>query len=161
MTQVDDLIAAAARTDGRALHLSREPSRHLALVTCMDARIDVFGVFGLELGEAHVIRNAGGRVTDDVLRSLALSTAVLGVDTVALVQHTGCGLEGVTESELGARTGADLDFLTFDDHADALARDVAQLAATPYLTRLTLIAGLLYDLETGEVRELSHWERPG
>ena len=67
----------------------------------MDARIDVFGLFGLDLGEVHVIRNAGGRVTDDVLRSLALSTAVLGVDTVALVQHTGCGLEGVTDAELG------------------------------------------------------------
>jgi carbonic anhydrase len=162
MTQVADLLAAAAaHTDDRAAHLSREPSRRLAVVTCMDARIDVFGVFGLHLGEAHVIRNAGGRVTEDVLRSLALSTVMLGVDTVALVQHTGCGLEGVTESELAARTGADLDFLTFDDHADALERDVAQLAATSYLTEVQLIAGLLYDLETGEVRELSRWERSG
>ena len=127
----------------------------------MDARIDVYGLFGLDLGEVHVIRNAGGRVTDDVLRSLALSTAVLGVDTVALLHHTGCGLEGVTDAELAARTGADLAFLAFDDHSDALERDVAQLAATPYLARLQLVAGLLYDLESGEVRELSHWERPG
>ena len=161
MTQVDDLLAAAAHTDVRTAHLSREPSRRLALVTCMDARIDVFGLFGLDLGEAHVIRNAGGRVTEDVLRSLALSTGVLGVDTVAVVQHTGCGLEGVTDTELGALTGADLAFLTFHDHADALERDVARLAATPYLTNIQLISGLLYDLESGNVRELSHWERPG
>src|ERR1700678_3853972 len=99
MTQIDDLLVAnrgyaAARsnvTDAR-------PGRHMAVITCMDARIDVFAVLGLHLGEAHVLRNAGGRVTDDVLRSLALSTAILGVDSVALVQHTGCRLEGVTDT---------------------------------------------------------------
>jgi carbonic anhydrase len=161
MTQVADLLAAAARTSSRTAGISPAPRRRLAVVTCMDARIDVYGLFGLDLGEAHVIRNAGGRVTDDVLRSLALSTAVLGVDTVALLHHTGCGLEDVTDAELAARTGADLAFLAFDDHADALEGDVARLAATPYLARLQLVAGLLYDLESGEVRELSHWERPG
>jgi carbonic anhydrase len=160
MTQVDDLLAATARTAGRTAGTSPQPSRRLALVTCMDARIDVYGLFGLDLGEVHVIRNAGGRVTDDVLRSLALSTGVLGVDTVALMQHTGCGLEGVTDADLAARTGADLAFLAFDDHSDALERDVAQLAATAYLGRIRHIAGLLYDLESGEVRELSRWERP-
>ena len=160
MTQVADLLAAAHRADRRTADMSAEPSRRLAVVTCMDARIDVYGLFGLDLGEAQVIRNAGGRVTDDVLRSLALSTAVLGVDTVALMHHTGCGLEAVTDAELAARTGADLAFLAFDDHADALERDVAQLAATPYLRGLRHIAGLLYDLERGEVRELNHWERP-
>ena len=69
----------------------------------MDARIDVFAVLGLHLGEAHVIRNAGGRVTDDVLRSLALSCGVLGVDTTVVMQHTKCGLAGVTDAELRAR----------------------------------------------------------
>ena len=82
------------------------PGRHLAVVTCMDARIDVFAVLGLHLGEAHVIRNAGGRVTDDVLRSLALSSGVLGVDTAVVMQHTKCGLAGVTDAELRALTGA-------------------------------------------------------
>jgi carbonic anhydrase len=161
MTQVADLLKAAADADATGADFSAEPSRHLALVTCMDARIDVYGLFGLKLGEAHVLRNAGGRVTDDVLRSLALSTAILGVDTVALVQHTGCRLEGVTDTELGARTGADLTFFTIDDHKTALEQDVARLAATPYLAGLQLISGLLYDLASGEVRELSHWERPG
>ena len=76
----------------------------------MDARIDVFAVLGLHLGEAHVIRNAGGRVTDDVLRSLALSCHVLGVDTVVVMQHTKCGLAGVTDAELRELTGAELGF---------------------------------------------------
>jgi carbonic anhydrase len=161
MTQVADMLKAAASADAGMAHLDAEPSRHLAVVTCMDARIDVSRVFDLKLGEAHVLRNAGGRVTDDVLRSLALSTVILGVDTVALVQHTGCRLEGVSESELGARIGADLTFFTIDDHRTALEQDVALLAAQPYLAKLQLISGLLYDLESGEVRELGHWERPG
>ena len=90
----------------------------------MDARIDVFAILGLHLGEAHVIRNAGGRVTDDVLRSLALSTHVLGVDTVIVMQHTSCGLAGVTDDELKALTGADLGFFPIDDHAAALREDI-------------------------------------
>src|SRR5689334_4029986 len=95
------------------------PSQHLAVVTCMDARIDVFAVLGLHLGEALVIRNAGGRVTEDVLRSLALATHVLGVDRVVVMQHTKCGLTGVTDDELRRLTGADLGFLSIDDHASA------------------------------------------
>ena len=71
-----------------------EPRRHLAIVTCMDARIDVFAALGLDLGDAHVIRNAGGRVTEDVLRSLALSSHTMGVTSVVVVQHTRCGLAG-------------------------------------------------------------------
>src|SRR4051812_14056347 len=87
---------------------SPRPGRRLAVVTCMDARIDVFAALGLHLGEAHVIRNAGGRVTEDVLRSLALSIHVLGVNTAVIMQHTKCGLAGVSDEELQRRTGADL-----------------------------------------------------
>ena len=99
----------------------------------MDARIDVFAVLGLHLGEAHVIRNAGGRVTEDVLRSLALSSGVLGVDTAVVMQHTKCGLAGVSDAELREITGADLGFFPIDDHAAALREDVDILARTPYL----------------------------
>jgi carbonic anhydrase len=161
MMQVADLLAAAAQKAARTAGIPTEPRQRLAVVTCMDSRIDVFGVFALELGDAHVIRNAGGRVTDDVLRSLALSSTLLGIDSVVLMQHTRCGLEGVTDAELRTRTGADLDFLPIDDHAKALAQDVAILAATPFLnTRLRFVAGLLYDLESELVQELSHWDRP-
>lgn len=130
------------------------PSRRLAIVTCMDARIDVFAVFGLRLGEAHVIRNAGGRVTADVLRSLALSVHVLGVDTAVVMQHTKCGLAGVSEEELRARVGADIEFHAIADHGEALRADLELLLATPYLWPLTLVAGLVYDVETGRAAEV-------
>src|SRR6188508_3470103 len=122
----------------RASVADARPSRRLAVVTCMDCRIDVFAVLGLHLGEAHVIRNAGGRVTDDVLRSLALSTHVLGVDTVVIMQHTKCGLAGVTDEELRRLTGADFGFFPIDDHAAALTDDV----------------------ESGELDDVVLWERP-
>ena len=138
-----------------------KPRRRLAIVTCMDARIAVFGVLGLHLGDAHVLRNAGGRVTEDVLRSLALSTPVLGVDSVLVMQHTKCGLAGVTDVELRERTGADLGFLPIDDHAAALQEDVELVASTPYLDRLVEIAGAVYDVETGHVDEVVRHRRSG
>src|SRR3954465_15052530 len=129
MTHIQRMLAAnEAYAAARANITDARPSRHLAVVTCMDARIDVFAILGLHLGEAHVIRNAGGRVTEDVLRSLALSTQVLGVDTVVVMQHTKCGLAGVTEEELRALTGADLGFFAIDDHASNLREDIEILA---------------------------------
>ena len=162
MTQIADLLSAnRGYAAARANVADPRPSRRLAVVTCMDARIDVFAVLGLHLGEAHVIRNAGGRVTDDVLRSLALSSGVLGVDTVVVMQHTGCGLAGVSDAELRALTGADLGFFPIDDHAEALREDVELLARAPYLSRLSLIAGLVYDVQSGELDDVIRWERPG
>jgi carbonic anhydrase len=162
MTQIADLLSAnRGYAAARANVADPRPSRRLAVVTCMDARIDVFAVLGLHLGEAHVVRNAGGRVTDDVLRSLALSSGVLGVDTVVVMQHTGCGLAGVSDAELRALTGADLGFFPIDDHAEALREDVELLARTPYLSRLRLIAGLVYHVQSGELDDVIRWERPG
>src|SRR5512143_3894475 len=124
MTEVSRLLADnKAYAAARANVADPRPSRRLAVVTCMDARIHVFAALGLHLGEAHVIRNAGGRVTDDVLRSLALSSHVLGVDAVVVMQHTKCGLAGVTDEELQALTGADLGFYPIDNHAAALQED--------------------------------------
>ena len=159
--QIEQLLEAnrhyaAARAN---VHDAR-PSRHLAVVTCMDARIDVFAVLGLHLGEAHVIRNAGGRVTDDVLRSLALSAHVLGVDTVLVMQHTKCGLAGVTDEELQAATGADLGFFPIDDHASALRDDVQLLREQTFLAPVRVIAGCVYDVESGEIDDVVRWERP-
>jgi carbonic anhydrase len=160
MTQLTDLLAANGNyAAARANVADPRPSRHLAVITCMDARIDVFATLGLHLGEAHVIRNAGGRVTDDVLRSLALSSHVLGVDTVVVMQHTKCGLAGVTDEELRARTGADLGFFSIDDHTAALRDDIDLLAGKPYLTPVTTIAGFVYDVETGKIDEVVRWHR--
>jgi carbonic anhydrase len=161
MTQVARLLAAnEGYAAARANVADPRPGRHLAVVTCMDARIDVFAALGLHLGEAHVIRNAGGRVTDDVLRSLALSSHVLGVHTVVVMQHTKCGLAGVTDEELSARTGAHLGFFPIDDHTAALREDIELLAETPFLGPVTVIAGFVYDVESGEIDDVVRWERP-
>jgi carbonic anhydrase len=160
MTQIVRLLAAnEGYAAARANVADHRPGRRLAVVTCMDARIDVFAALGLHLGEAHVIRNAGGRVTDDVLRSLALSSHMLGVDTVVVMQHSRCGLAGVTDEELRQRTGADLGFFPIDDHAAALREDIELLSSTPYLERLNVIAGFVYDVESGEIDDVVRWER--
>ena len=162
MELIDRLLDANdAYAAARANVAKGKPIRQLAVVTCMDARIDVFAVLGLHLGEALVIRNAGGRLTEDVLRSLALGTHVLGVDTLVVMQHTKCGLTGVTDDELRDITGADLGFLSIDDHEAALREDIEQLAATPYLDRLQEIAGLVYDVETGKLQAVVRWKRNG
>src|SRR4051794_15655665 len=159
MTQVDRLLDANKSYAAARASADSRPSRHLAILTCMDARIDVFAVLGLHLGEAHVLRNAGGRVTEDVLRSLALSVHALGVDTVVVMQHTKCGLTGVTDKDLRSLTGADLGFLSIDDHAAALREDIATLAKTSYLSPLETIGGFVYDVESGELDDVVRWER--
>jgi carbonic anhydrase len=95
-----------------------------------------------------------------VLRSLALSSGVLGVDTAVVMQHTKCGLEGVSDAQLREMTGADLGCLPSDDHAAAVREDVDVLAGTPYLSGLHRIAGLVYDVESGQLNDVVRWERP-
>jgi len=161
MTQIARLLSGnEAYATARANLTSARPNLRLAIVTCMDARIDVFAALGLQLGEANIIRNAGGRVTDDVLRSLALATHELGVEVVAVMQHTKCGLTGITDEELQERTGADVGFHAIDDHGATLRADIDLLASTPYLSPLKVIAGLVFDTETGKVDDLVRWERP-
>src|SRR4051812_42847717 len=160
---MDDIERILLANEGYAAARSNtgnpRPLRHLAVVTCMDARIDVFAALGLHIGEAHVIRNAGGRVTNDVIRSLALSSHVLGVEAVVVMQHTKCGLAGITDEELQARTGADLGFFPIADHADALREDVERLVSTAFLGPITTIGGFIYDVDTGEVADVVRWER--
>jgi carbonic anhydrase len=159
VTLIDDLLAANGDAP-RPVPLDQRPLRRLAVVTCMDARIDVFAVLGLRLGDAHVIRNAGGRLTDDVLRSLTLSSNVLGVDTLVVMQHTRCGLAGTSDAELRSRTGADLDFLPIADHEASLRADIERLASTAYLSALRTIAGFLYDVDSGRVQDIVRWSAP-
>ena len=161
MTQLTRLLEAnEGYAAARASVHDPRPGRRVAVLTCMDARIDVFAALGLHLGEAHVLRNAGGRVTSDVLRSLALSVHVLGVDTVVVMQHTECGLAGVTDEELRALSGADLGFFPIDDHAAALREDIDLLAGTSFLEPLRVIAGFVYDVGSGEIDDVVRWERP-
>ena len=157
---IDHLVAAnAAHADARK-GLDSRPARQLAVVTCMDVRIDPLAAFGLRVGEAHVLRNAGGRVTDDVVRSLAVSSHVLGVDTVAVIEHSRCGMAGVSEEQLRQRTGSDLRFHVIGDHGAALREDVDRIAERSELRPITTVAGFVFDVETGSLTEVVRWLRP-
>lgn len=162
MLRIDELLAANQRYvagGGPEPAESGRPRKHLAIVTCMDARIDVFAVLGLHVGEAMVLRNAGGRVTDDVMRSLALASHALGVDTAVVMQHTGCGLTGVTDAELQELTGTEIDFLAIEDHSSSLVGDLDTMLAAPYLDQIRLLAGFVYDVDTGKVDEIARRTR--
>ena len=136
------------------------PSRQLAVVTCMDARIDVFAVLGLSVGEAHVIRNAGGIVTDDVIRSLSISQRRLATTAIVVVQHTDCGMQGLDERELHAElhgaAGAkpEWEIGSFPDVAASVHRSVERLRAEPFLAHRDHIHGFVYDVETGRLTEV-------
>ncbi len=149
-----DYAAGVAERDRAA-----SPSRRVAVVACMDARLRPEDALGLSLGEAHVIRNAGGRVTDDVVRSLMLSSAVLGTREAVVIHHTDCGLLGVTNDGLRERvaeiTGQNVqtDFLPFDDAEGAVISDMRAIEGD---TRLAFdaVTGLIYDVRTGRLREV-------
>lgn len=136
------------------------PTKHLAIVTCMDSRIDNFRIFGLSSGEAHILRNAGGLASDDVLRSLVLSQRVLQTREVVLMHHTGCGLHGADEAKLRAEIAADTGaepsyaFGAFAD-VDAAVRDaIARVREHPFLPHRDRVRGFVYDVETGHLREV-------
>jgi carbonic anhydrase len=140
--------------------LPTEPSRKLAVLTCMDSRIDVFAVLGLRLGEAHVLRNAGGIVTDDVLRSLLLSQYLLGTESVMLIHHTGCGLLRFRDDELadgverdtGVRPPMPLGAIT--DLDESVRTSMARIRDAGFLPHGDAVRGFVYELETGLLREV-------
>ena len=167
MTELDRLLEGNQRYVSADTPRPKDapPRRRLALLTCMDTRIDPLAVLGLGLGEAHVLRNAGGRVTGDVLRSLVVSVHVLGVRTIVVMQHTQCGLARTTDEELRRRTGADIDFYPIGDHIKALQDDIDRLVSSGPLHFVHATAGLLLDIETGAVQVVAKWpggpEGPG
>jgi len=136
------------------------PVLELAVVACMDSRIDLSSLLGLHLGEAHVIRNAGGLVTDDALRSLVLSQALLGTREILVIQHTGCGLHG-DEARLRERvtaaTGAEPPWPlgAFRDVEASVRRQLEILRAAPELVRGDAARGFVYEVETGRLREVT------
>jgi carbonic anhydrase len=158
---VDDLLRSAERYARvfSAGELPVAPALRLAIVSCMDSRIDLFALLGLHLGEAHVIRNAGGLVTDDVLRSLTLSQSLLGTREIMVVQHTGCGLNG-DEEQLRARvaeaTGRETPWPlgAFGDVEESVRRQLAILRSTPHLVGGGGARGFVYDVATGGLQEI-------
>ena len=140
--------------------LPAEPAKGVAIVTCMDCRLDVLGALGLKLGEAHVLRNAGGVVTDDVIRSLAISQRLLGTTEVLLIHHTRCGMEGLDEhefrDELREAGGGEPPFAigSFADVQADVSESVRRVQNSPYLPHRDRVRGLIYDVDTGRVRDV-------
>jgi carbonic anhydrase len=136
------------------------PAKGVAIVTCMDSRIDNFRIFGLDAGEAHVLRNAGGLVTEDVLRSLVLSQRLLRTREVILMHHTNCGLHGTDEAALRAEIAADTGrappyaFGAFGDIDEAVRSAIARVREHPFLPHRDRVRGFVYEVETGHLREV-------
>jgi carbonic anhydrase len=142
--------------------LPKAPARKLAVLACMDARLDPQAVLGLAEGDAHVIRNAGGIVTDDAIRSLALSQRLLGTEEIVLIQHTDCGMHGLDEQELERAIEADTGFEppweigAFADLEDSVRASVERIEASPFIPRRDRVRGLIYDVATRRTREVAH-----
>ncbi|MGE3855741.1 MAG: beta-class carbonic anhydrase [Dehalococcoidia bacterium] len=159
MSLTDDLLAAneAYRAGFDAADLQLRPIKKLAILTCMDSRYTAQGVLGLSLGDAHVIRNAGGRVTEDAVRSLSLSAALLGTRACVIIHHSDCGLFGRSDEELRQRvaevagTRATFGFLPFEDLEQSVRDDVAALRASPYFPPEYEVLGFTYDVRTGRL----------
>jgi carbonic anhydrase len=158
----DDLIdhnrAYASQFDGAELQVP--PRRHLAVVACMDSRMDIFELLGLDNGDAHIIRNAGGIITDDVIRSLCLSQRLLGTREIILLHHTDCGLQRVSEDEFKAQLEAELGIKPWwalesfvDPYAD-VEQSIARLRLTPFVQYKDHIRGFVYDVTTGLINEV-------
>ncbi|MEU5862822.1 MULTISPECIES: beta-class carbonic anhydrase [unclassified Nonomuraea] len=159
MTAFDDLYAANAKyaKDFGDSGLTGRAARGLAVVTCMDSRIDPLGLLGLQPGDAKILRNAGARVTDDVLRTLVLAVYLLGVERVLVMPHTDCGMTKVTDGdvhELTSARGVDtrsLEFHTVPDQGVALRHDLTRIRTTPFLPADMPVTGAIYDVRTGRL----------
>jgi carbonic anhydrase len=163
MSVTDDLLennrAYAASFDKG--HLPVPPAKNLAIVACMDARLDVFGLLGLELGDAHVIRNAGGVVTADELRSLAISQRLLGTTEIVLIHHTGCGMQTFTDDEFRSAIERETGIKplwaaeAFPDLDASVRQNIARIKAEPAITHKDSVRGFVYDVTTGALREVA------
>jgi carbonic anhydrase len=163
MSSTDDLLAnnadyVAAFDKG---DLPLPPGKKVAVVACMDARLNVYGALGLSEGDAHVIRNAGGVVTDDAIRSLAISQRLLGTEEIILIHHTGCGMLTFTDDEFKRSIEEDTGIRpewapeAFPDLDSDVRQSIARINASPFIPRKDAIRGFVYEVETGRLREVS------
>jgi len=137
------------------------PARRIAIVACMDARLNVYGLLGLHEGEAHVIRNAGGVITDDEIRSLAISQRLLGTEEVMLIHHTDCGMLTFNDDEfrrdVQQQTGIKPEWAaeTFDNLEDDVRQSVRRIQASPFIPKKDRVRGFVYEVESGRLREVT------
>jgi carbonic anhydrase len=163
MSHTDDLLANnfryAASFDKSDAPVV--PARKVAVIACMDARFSVHRVLGLQEGDAHVIRNAGGVVTDDGIRSLAISQRLLGTEEIILIHHTDCGMLTFTDDEFAAGIEKDVgirppwDAEAFADLDTDVRQSIARIKASPFIPRKDSIRGFVYEIETGQLREVT------
>jgi len=154
---LENNIAYAANFTGP---LPLPPAKHVAVVACMDARLNVYGILGLNEGEAHVIRNAGGVVTDDEIRSLAISQRLLGTEEIILIHHTDCGMLTFTDDafkasiqdEIGIKPAWSTE--AFADLDTDVRQSIARIKASPFVPNKDSIRGFVYEVETGRLREI-------
>src|SRR3954467_3976620 len=162
MSVTDDLLANnahyAATFEGP---LPLPPAKHVAVVACMDARLNVYGALGLHEGEAHVIRNAGGVVSADEIRSLSISQRLLGTEEIILIHHTDCGMLTFTDEEFKRAvhedTGIRPDWApeAFTDLDEDVRQSIARIKASPFIPRKDNVRGFVYEGETGKLREVT------
>jgi carbonic anhydrase len=162
MTVTDELLANnahyAATFEGP---LPLPPAKHVAVVACMDARLNVYGALGLHEGEAHVIRNAGGVVTADEIRSLAISQRLLGTEEIILIHHTDCGMLTFTDDDF--RTGIEKEVgikpewaaESFTDPAEDVRQSIGRIKASPFIPKKGSVRGFVFDVATGRLAEVS------
>jgi carbonic anhydrase len=137
------------------------PARGVAVVACMDARLDVHKILGLQEGDAHVIRNAGGVITDDEIRSLTISQRLLGTREIILIHHTDCGMLTFSDDELKAQIHEDVGLKphfsmeSFSDLEEDVRQSIARIQASPFIPHKESARGFIYEVETGRLREVS------
>ncbi|MBV8943838.1 MAG: carbonic anhydrase [Solirubrobacterales bacterium] len=163
MSSTDELLsnneAYAASFDKADLPLP--PARKAAVIACMDARLNVYGALGLSEGEAHVIRNAGGVVTDDAIRSLAISQRLLGTEEIILIHHTDCGMLTFSDDEFKRQVEEDVGIKpewaveSFSDLEADVRQSIARIKASPFIPRKDAVRGFVYEVETGRLREVT------
>ena len=163
MTVIDELLESAEsyREGFQKGDLALPPARSVAIVACMDARLNPYGLLGLSEGDAHVIRNAGGVITDDEIRSLAISQRLLGTQEIMLIHHTDCGMLTFTDEEFRRQVQEDTGLKphwtveAFDDLEEDVRHSIARIKASPFIPHKDSIRGFVYDVETAELREVT------
>ncbi len=161
MSATDDYLRNnASYTEGFTGPLPMPPSQHLAVVACMDARLNVYAILGLKDGEAHVIRNAGGVVTDDEIRSLAISQRLLGTTEIILIHHTDCGMLTFTDDDFKAAIQQDTGIKpawsaeSFSDLDEDVRQSIARIKASPFVPHKDHVRGFVFDVATGKLNEV-------
>jgi len=162
MTVTDDLLANNDRyAEGFAGPLPLPPSKHVAVVACMDARLNVYAILGLQEGEAHVIRNAGGVITDDEIRSLTISQRLLGTQEIILIHHTDCGMLTFTDDAFKASIQQDTGIKpewaaeAFPDLDEDVRQSINRIKASPFIPHKDSVRGFVFDVATGKLREVA------